>query len=163
TGPGDVQAVLEDIDRGLAERAVGLLSVGQGGLFDALAVPGKEPPTPARKFDRLTGELAAYIRAAWRDVPADPTRTRLALPANITVARERVHAEIPDAKPPGPLLLERLATLQELGTAECVPFVLPLLSSPDAEVQKLALGVLGCVGGRGTADAILKAYPRMPA
>ncbi|HUR53934.1 MAG TPA: PVC-type heme-binding CxxCH protein, partial [Gemmataceae bacterium] len=60
-------SLLEDLDRGLAERSVGLPDVGQGGLFETFAPPGREPAKPARKFDPLTPELCEFIGRAWED------------------------------------------------------------------------------------------------
>lgn len=155
-------ALSEDLDRGLSERAVGLPPVGQGGLFDALAAPGTEPAKPARKYEPLTPELAALIRSAWEASPTSAARTRLALRAGVTAARDRVHADLVDPTTSRPLLLERLTTLEELGTESCVPPVLGLLASHHADVQLLALSVLGRVGGPGVGEAILKAYPSLP-
>jgi putative heme-binding domain-containing protein len=155
-------ALYEDLDRGLAERAVGLPSVGQGGLFDALAAPGAEAPKPTRKYEPLTPELTVLIRAAWEESPTSAARTRLALRAGVATARDRVHADLADPKTPRPLVLERLATLDELGTDSCVPVVLGRLASDRADVQLLALSVLGRADGPGTGDAILKAYPSLP-
>jgi putative membrane-bound dehydrogenase-like protein len=160
---GELAAALEDLDRGLAERAVGVPSVGQGGLFDALARPGTSSARPARKFEPLSPELSEFIGTAWEDLPSSTVRLRLAIRAGIATAREFIHAELANPRTPRPLLLERLAILQELGDSGCMPAVLPLLASTDDEVQKLALGVLSRVGGPGVAGAILKAYPAMPA
>ncbi|HUR54097.1 MAG TPA: c-type cytochrome, partial [Gemmataceae bacterium] len=156
-------SLLEDLDRGLAERSVGLPDVGQGGLFETLAPPGREPAKPARKFDPLTPELCEFIGRAWEDLPADTVRVRLAMRAEIATAREFVHAELASAKSRRSIVLDRLAILQELGDAGCVPVVLPLLASTDADVQKSALTVLAHVGGAEVGEGILKAYPAMPA
>lgn len=156
-------ALLDDLDRGLAERSVGLPPVGQGGLFENLAAPGTEAPKPAKKFDPLTPELAAFIRTAWAESPTNATRTRLALRAGLAAAHDRIHADITDPNTAKPLLHERLATLEEFGTAASVPVVRPLLTSTDAEVQKHALAVLGRVGGPGVGDTIIAAYPTLPA
>jgi len=160
--PEELAGALEDLDRGLAERAVGLPSIGQGGLFDALAKPGSNPTGPVRKFDALTPELSEFIGTAWEDLPAATVRVRLAIRAGSATAREFVHAELANPETPRLRLLEGLAILQELGDAGCVPSVLPLLASRDAEVQRLALGVLSRVGGPKVVEAILKAYPAMP-
>jgi len=158
----DRAALYEDLDRGLSERAVGLPPVGQGGLFDALAAPGSETPTPTRKYESITSELTAVIRAAWEELPTNAARTRLALRAGVTAARDRVHADLADPKTPHPLLLERLATLDELGTDSCAPAALGLLASDDADVPLRALTVLGRFGGPRVGGAILKAYPSLP-
>jgi putative membrane-bound dehydrogenase-like protein len=158
----EIPTVLGDLDRGLAERAVGLPTVGQGGLFDNLAAPGTERPKP-RKFDPLTTELREFIGRAWEDFPDVTVRIRLAFRADIPTAREFVNAELANVRTPRAVLVDRLAVLEELGDAGCVPVVLPLLASADAEVQRRALAVLARVGGTGVGDAVVKAYPRMPA
>src|SRR5205823_2073009 len=80
--PAERQALLADLDRGLAERAVGLPPVGQGGLFDALAPPGAAPPKP-RKYEPLTPELKELIRVQWSGTKTSELTTRLALRAGI--------------------------------------------------------------------------------
>ncbi len=66
--------LLEDLDRGLAERAVGLPAVGQGGLFDTLAAAGTRTAEAAAKFDPLTPELSEFIASAWRATPTERRR-----------------------------------------------------------------------------------------
>jgi putative membrane-bound dehydrogenase-like protein len=155
-------ALLADLDRGLAERAVGLPAVGQGGLFDALATPGGAQPKP-RKYEPLTPELAELIRAQWSAAPASELATRLALRAGIAAARDAVHDDLRASKTPRQLLIERLAVLEELGTPECVSLVQPHLVAKDAEVQRRALAVLARVGGTDGGAVVLKAYPSLPA
>jgi putative membrane-bound dehydrogenase-like protein len=157
------KTLLEELDRGLAERSVGLPAVGQGGLFETLAAPGTGSPKPPRKFEPLTPELQHITTSQWSGAMTSELRTRLALRVGDGWARERVHKDLADPNTPRQLLVERLAVLEELGDATCIPVVLPHLTSKDAEVQKRALGVLARVGGADTGDAIIKAYPAMPA
>jgi putative heme-binding domain-containing protein len=152
----------EDLDRGLAERSVGLPPVGQGGLFDKLAVPDSEPTQPARKYEPLTPDLEQLIHSAWAESRTSELTTRLALRAGNGDARQRVHADIADPMTSRQFLLERLAVLEELGDATCIPVVKPHLRSSDAEVQRRALAVLGRHGGAAIGDEIVKAYPGMP-
>ncbi len=156
------RSLLEDLDRGLAERAVGLSSVGQGGLFDTLAAPGAEPPK-ARKYEPLTPELRACIAEVWGDAKTDALATRLALRAGIGAVRDHVHDDVANARTPRQLLVERLTVLEEFGDAAGAGVVRPHLTSPDAEVQKRALVVLARVGGTDSGAAIVKAYPALPA
>jgi putative membrane-bound dehydrogenase-like protein len=157
----ELKTLLEDLDRGLAERAVGLPLVGQGGLFDTIATPGIEPPKP-RKYEPLTPELKEFIGQLWRQAPTSQLTTRLALRAGLGEVRNRVHDDIASSKA-RQSLTERLAVLEELGDATCISVVQPHLTSPDAEVQKRALTVLARFGGADTGAAIVKAYPAMPA
>ncbi len=161
---GDVEqwSLLKELDRGLAERAVGLPAVGQGGLFDALAAPGAEQPK-ARKYEPLTPELREFIARLWGVAKTDSLATRLALRAGIGQARHEVHNDLAYGTTPRQLLVDRLTVLEELGDAACAGTVRPYLTSADAEVQTLALAVLARVGGTNTGDAIVKAYPAMPA
>ena len=161
--PADRATVLPDLDRGLAERAVGLPAVGQGGLFDALAAPGAEPAAPRRTFDPLTPDLADLIRSTWQEAPADAVRTRLALRAGVAAARDRVRADLAGPNPPRPAVLGRLAVLEEFGGEGDVPAALPHLASADPDVQRAALAVLARAGGAGAGAAIVKAYPALPA
>jgi hypothetical protein len=124
--------------------------------------PGRET-APPRKYDPLTSDLADLIRAAWADAPGDAVRTRLALRAGVAAARERVHAEVAGPDTPRPARLDRLAGLEVLGDAACLPAVLPLLASRDADVQAAALAVLAHVGGAEAGAAVVSAYPALPA
>jgi putative membrane-bound dehydrogenase-like protein len=155
-------SLLEELDRGLAERSVGLPAVGQGGLFESLATPGSEPPKSSRKYEPLTPELRGFIADQWRAAPTGMITTRLALRADIDGARRRVHADIDDHKTPRLLLLDRLALMEEFGDAACLKFVEPLLNSSDQEIQKRVLGVLSRAGGPETGETIAKAYGKLP-
>jgi putative heme-binding domain-containing protein len=154
-------ALLPDLDRGLAERAVGLPAVGQGGLFDTLAPPGAATPKP-KKYEPLSRELRDLIANHWQHTKKDELSTRLALRANLPEARDCVLADVADANSPRKLLVERLAVLEEFGTEKCAPMVERLLTSKDAEVQKRALAVLARVGAATSGSAIVKAYGAMP-
>ena len=60
----------------------------------------------------------------WKRVPAAVAWRAsgcLALRAAVTEARVRVHADVADAKTPRPLLLERLAVLEEIGDVRRCP------------------------------------------
>lgn len=155
------KSLLEDLDRGLAERAVGLPSVGQGGLFDTIATPGAEPSKP-RKYEPITPELKEFVLHTWRNAKSSELTTRLALRAGLGEARECVHDDVANPKTPHPLLVARLALLEELGNADCLTVVQPHLISSDAEVQKRAFTVLARVGTAGTGEVIMKAYPNLP-
>jgi putative heme-binding domain-containing protein len=151
---------LADLDRGLAERAVGLPLVGQGGLFDTIAAPETAPPKP-RKYEPITAELKEFISQLWQVARTSELTTRLALRAGIGEARDRVHDDIASSKTPQQFLVERLSLLEELGNPACITVVQPHLTSLDAEVQKRVLAVLARFGGTDTGDAIVKAYPTM--
>src|SRR5262249_49316742 len=95
--------------------------------------------------------------------PASAVRTRLALRADVAGVRARVLADVTDSKTPRPLLLDRLTALEEFGIESSATAVPPLLNSPSPDVAARALAGLPRVGGRGAGDAILAAYPALPA
>ena len=161
-GSKDDSTLLDDLDRGLAERAVGLPPVGQGGLFEKLAPPEAQPASPARTFDPLPGELVLFLHAQWQKEPTSPVRTRLAFRAGLPTVRERVHEDLEDPKTPRPLLLERLTLLEDIGGPTSVTVVRPFLTSTDVEVRNRALGVLARLGGAEAGSAIVAAYPTLP-
>jgi putative membrane-bound dehydrogenase-like protein len=160
--PFERKTLIDDLDRGLAERSVGLPAVGQGGLFETLATPDSKPPKP-RKFEPLTSELIAAAIGPWQTERTSVPATRLALRVGAGLVRERVYKDLADTNTPRQLLIERLAVLQEVGDDTCVQVVLPHLASSDAEVQKLTLGILARVGGANVGDAIVNAYATFPA
>lgn len=156
----DRPASLAEFDRGLAERSVGLPSVGQGDLFGPFAKPDKEVK-PIRKFEPFTADQAEWIEWFWNAAPEDAVRTRIAMRAGVSAARDRIHKNVVDS--PKPRTLECLAILIELGDIAAAPLVVPHLSSKDAEIQRAALAVLTKLGGAETGRAILDAYPKLPA
>jgi putative membrane-bound dehydrogenase-like protein len=156
------ESLLDSLDRGLAERAVGPPTIGQGGLFESLAAPGTRPAKPTKSFEPITPELGLAASRAWSGARTSELATRLALRVGDGEARERVLKDIVDPNTPRQLLVERLSVLQEFGDAASVPAALPHLTSRDAEVQKLALAALARLGGEEVGSAIVSTYPTMP-
>jgi putative membrane-bound dehydrogenase-like protein len=153
----------EDLARGLSERAVGTPAVTQGGLFESVAAPGKLTAEPARKYEPLTDELQTLIRNVWRGAKSNTLLTRLAIRAGIREASEHVIDDLANPKLPRPLLMQRLAILEEFGDASCLSRVQPHLDSADAEVQKRVLALLARVGDAKTGEALTSRYRTMPA
>ncbi len=158
----DQKTLFEHLDRGLAERAVGPAAVGQGGLFEALAAPPGDIPPPRRKVEPATDELKTLIWQTWRRGSSSPLLTRLAYRIGEGPV-EQIRQELADPNTPRQLLLERLELLEEVGTEADTRAVLPHLASKDAAVQARALAVLGRAGGVGVGEAVVAAYPALPA
>lgn len=153
-------SLLEDLDRGLSERAIGLPSVGQGGLFDKLASPdvGQQP---LRKYEPLSPDLLALILGEWRGEQTNELTTRLALRAGLAESRKRVYADLADPATSRQLLLQRLAVLERLDEAVPTSALLPFFTSADREVQKRVLAIIARDSEADAGDAIVKAYPAM--
>ena len=153
---------LAALDRGLSERTVALGGMGMSGLFDAFASPEKAGEVPARGYEPLTQELVDFSRKAWRAVPADPLRLRLALRAGISEASEAARSELaaPSTAPARQRAL--LELFADLGTARDVPVVLALLDRvPPIEVQSAAIDVLARHGDDGVMEKLLERYPKV--
>lgn len=158
--PKERLAAYPDLDRGLAERAVPLPDVGQGGLFESQAVPGKTK-SPGKSFQPLPVEMLTYLGKEWAADPTSPLLSRLALRAGISACRERVHADLSQGS--ATLRKDRLKLLEELGDESSIPVVLPFLTGEDAELTGAALAVVARFSQPAIGKAILDAYPRYPA
>ena len=68
------------LNRGLAERTIGLLEPGDAGVFSEVAVLEKPSEAgPARKYEPLTPELRDYVVTQWTESRDDLLLLELAL------------------------------------------------------------------------------------
>jgi putative heme-binding domain-containing protein len=156
--------VLEALDRGLTERSVAAGGMGTDGLFESAAAARSPAPKPVRRFEPLTSELAHAIARAWKADPADATRLRLAIRAEVpgAAATAREQAASPVTPPARSVLL--LGILAELGGAESVPVALGLLEDRHPpEVQSAALDLLARAGDDRITPRLLDCYITGPA
>jgi putative heme-binding domain-containing protein len=155
---------LEALDLGLAERATVLGGMGTAGLFEKVATVEKGSPTPGRRFEPLTKELAEFIRSAWRAEPRDVTALRLAIRVGIAEATRSVTAEVAAANTPPERRRALLGLLAASSTPDAVPAALGLLGGGQPpEVQSAALDVLAHFGGERVTERLLAYYPEAPA
>ncbi|WP_435011596.1 PVC-type heme-binding CxxCH protein [Tundrisphaera lichenicola] len=151
---------LAALDRGLAERSVSTGGMGMAGLFGPVAVPEKEKPALARRFEPIAESLARAIEVAWRDDPADLLRLRLAIRAEVAGARASVLEGAATPATPPARRRELLGLLADLGDSRAAPVALAILEGnnpPDVQIE--ALEVLARHGDDRSAARLLECYP----
>jgi putative heme-binding domain-containing protein len=151
----------ELLRKGLAERAIGLQGIGQGGLYgEQAAGAAGDPTTEVRSYEPLTRSLKAFIAALSQEHPDDPVLLELALRAGIDDAYPTLKAAAfhSDQKP------ERLASLfallREFGQPDLVPSLVQQLNEKQPDLVKLAaLDVLATHETTAVTSALIAAYP----
>jgi len=134
---------------GLAERGASPSGVGQGGLYESLAVRTGSPPP--RVHPPVVGALAEAIAAAFAARPDDLLPLELAIRAGVPGSGARLVAllQVPADEPSR---VAQLRLLREAGiegtTAAALPFV--AAGVPDA----VALAALDAIDARGGADEL---------
>jgi putative heme-binding domain-containing protein len=163
TGAYQAEA-LTALDRGLSERSVSPGGMGMAGLFGSVAIPDRETSARTRRFEPLTVGLADAIAAAWRAVPADILRLRLALRAGVAGASSAVLTGAADPVTAPARRRELLGLLADLGDSQSVPVALGLLEGDHPpDVQDAALDVLARRGDDRAMAKLLERYSRPPA
>jgi putative heme-binding domain-containing protein len=154
-------ATHEYLRKGLAERAVGLLGIGQGALFgEQAADAAAEPAAEARHYELVNAPLKEFIADIWREKPDDASRLEIALRGGVegtypALKRAALH---PYAKPEQRAQLFTL--LREFGEPDVVPALLGLikLKQPDA-VKLSAIDVLAVNENPSVTAELIAAYP----
>ena len=156
-----LEAALQALDQGLAERGATLAGLGQGGLFEEVAaVTGEPAREPERKYEALTSPLKGWIRNNWSAEPRDLNRTRLAVRAGIEEAYEGVLGVLRDPSSPEDHRLAMLDLLRDLGRPDCIPAVLNQLDRRQSPTVRLrALDVLARFESNDVAKRLLDSYP----
>ena len=97
--PENHNAAHESLRHGLAERAVGLSDVGQGGLFQQHARADQAALSASpRQFEPLADELKTHIRKLWQREPADLLYLEFALRASLDDAYQQLLQLVADAR-----------------------------------------------------------------
>jgi putative membrane-bound dehydrogenase-like protein len=129
----------EHLRKGLAERAVGLQGIGQGGLFgDQAAGAGGDPRTEVRRYESLTPSLKSFISALWRQNPDDPASLELALRAGIDQAYSALKASAFRPDQAFELRASLFALLREFGQPDLAPSLIQELTAMQPDSVKLA-------------------------
>ncbi len=159
TPTAHLDEMLSELATGLAERARGLVDVGQGGLFEATAVVGTSQPASAeREFAEPTPELVALLEGYWRARPNHPTRLELALAVESRAAYVALLEALDEPQASQDLLLGRLTLLYRFGQADCIAAVTRVMQAGKSEAVTLqAVRVLARLGGPDVTEALLAA------
>ncbi|MFN0195962.1 MAG: PVC-type heme-binding CxxCH protein [Planctomycetaceae bacterium] len=147
------------LEQGLSERSVGMVGVGQGGLFQFTAENESDVRT-SRPFAPLTPELLEIVDSIWQQDPGQTLRLKLAIRAGLEEAYAQLLQVVADPQSENAALLVSLEILRELGKEDCVPDVLNRVDPRQpVDVQLAAIGVLGRFGDEHVAERLLELYP----
>lgn len=153
------QASLEHLNLGLAERAVDLPAIGQGGLFEEQAAAEPSAPARSRHHEELPEPLAAYIAELWKQQPTNLLYLELALRAGIDHASSELVAQTRNAGQDLEQLTAMLKLLGEFGTTDSAPLIIERLTSSQTDAIKHVL--LNAIANWGSSDitqALLTEY-----
>jgi putative heme-binding domain-containing protein len=158
----ELPAAHEHLRLGLAERAVGLQGIGQGGLFGQHAGAAGEPTAEARHYEPLPDDLKQYISRLWREQPHDVTRIELSLRADLDGARPALKGLAFGSDVAAPQRVALLALLREFRTPDAARELLKLIGDEQPEaVQIAALEALAGDDSSDIAENLLARYEAM--
>lgn len=147
----DATAALDAIRTGLAERGTGLDAIGQGGLFESVAVK-RDTVRPPRGSAPVEGPLREAIAAAWHAHPDDLLALEAAIRAGLPGSGEHLLSRMGDPAAGDEARLACLTIVAAAGVeggGEAARAL--LLSAPGDEI---ALGAIEAIDARGGAEEI---------
>jgi putative membrane-bound dehydrogenase-like protein len=155
-------AAHEELRKGLAERAVGLQGIGQGGLFGQHAGEAGEASAESRHYDPLSDNLKQYIERLWRERPHDVTRIELALRGDLDDARQALTTLAFSSDISASQRVALLALLREFKLTNVAQELWALIvpEQPEA-VQIAALDALAGNESSDIAESLLTRYEAM--
>lgn len=150
----------EYLRKGLAERAVGLQGIGQGGLYgDQAAGAAGDPITELRHYEPLSSALKEFIATLWQQKRNDPARLELAFRAGIDSAYPELKTaafrsdQSPEQRAPF------FALLSEFGQPDVAPTLVKQLNGKQPDAIKLAaLDVLAAHDDPSVTAALTDSY-----
>src|SRR5262249_12574971 len=129
----------EYLRMGLAERAVGLQGIGQGGLYGDQAAGGTgDPATDVHRYEPVTRSLKSIIAALWQQHPDEAVPLELALRAGIDHAHPTLKAPAFQADQKPELRASLFALLREFGQPDLIPSLIQQLDTKQSDAVKLA-------------------------
>jgi putative membrane-bound dehydrogenase-like protein len=159
----ELPAAHEHLRTGLAERAVGLPGIGQGGLFGQHAGAEGEPVAELRHFEPLPDSLKQYISRLWQEAPHEVTRIELALRADLKGARQALKAIALNPGVAAPQRVSLLALWREFKIPDAQQDLLTLVAAQQPEpVQIAAVEALAGNENLEMANHLLDRYDAMP-
>jgi putative membrane-bound dehydrogenase-like protein len=151
--------------QGLAERAVGLGQIEQGGLFEQQAVQDDGQRNPARKYQPLSAGLRQFIKRRWQQAPNSPSTLKLALQGQINGAYltllDAICTESKADSQALEQLLAHLELLRKFGQPDAIPILLNLVEGNQPDPIKIsALEGLARFDSAQLIDSLLGLYPQ---
>ncbi|MDP7020238.1 MAG: c-type cytochrome [Pirellulaceae bacterium] len=155
-------SALAALQLGLDERASGLATIGQGGLFADFAAATGDATPQQRQFKRVSGSLRRFIYGKWKPQPTNAPAWRLALTCGVEEARDLLLQRLADERLPSEA--EKQTTLRLAAgfiAKDEAPLLLRFLSpNENATTQLAALDALSRFPSESLSDAVLENYPR---
>jgi putative membrane-bound dehydrogenase-like protein len=141
---------LAALDQGLAERA-GVETPPDPGVFGRFAQQNTWGPNERRLYAPVSGALRTAIEKLWREQPSDPSRTRLALRADIPgVADAALRA------PSAPLLQALAEAAPQVDSARLIP----LFQQSDPQIVQAALTLAARFPSTAITTALIDVVPQ---
>ncbi|MCC7452103.1 MAG: c-type cytochrome [Anaerolineae bacterium] len=154
-------AALEQLNLGLAERAVDLHGLGQGSLFEQQAAVESLSSAESRHFEPLPEELKTYIAGFWRERPTNLLALELALRADIDQATGALVEQTRSAGTDLQQLTPLLDLLDEFSTDDAAPTVIEQLATAQTDdIKHALLNALANWGSSDVTQAILSEYTK---
>lgn len=157
------ETALKALNQGLSERA-GVPKPQETALYATLGKAERRPDqSPQREFAPIGGGLRSYIAARWYENQSDALRARLALRANVPGVEDHLLA-VATGTGPESERVTALQILEEMGSAQSVPRLLPLIQTGQPDNVRLgAIHALARFDDPAITAALLASYEGMPA
>ena len=132
-------AALEHLNLGLAERAVDLPEIGQGGLFEQQAAAVPLLLAEFSHVERPPKELVAYISDLWNQQPTNLLYLELALRAGLEQASDVLVTQTRNSGQDLTQVTALLNLLGQFGTADSAPMLIERLATSQTDAIKHVL------------------------
>jgi len=144
---------------GLSERAVGLSTVGQGGLFEQEAQSDQGANIKdSREFDSVSKALSEYIKVQWQMNRSDLGLLELALLSKSLTAHQHLLALVQESEN-HELQSKAIQLLEKYGQEDAVGVLLQVFSEAETgELKSATLGALAKWEAVEVTQAVLAAY-----
>ncbi len=152
-------AALDHLRMGLAERAVGFIGIGQGGLYEQQAATAGQVSEEARQYELLTDALRNYLGQQWQEEKSNPTLFEMALRIGVDGAYEYLRQAIVDADATPDQSVILLGLLREFGQSDAITLALPFVDGRHSDAVTLAaLSVLARFDSQEVTEFLLTIY-----
>ncbi len=155
-------AAIDQLRVGLAERAVGLQTIGQGGFLTGQAADADDAKPERRSFQPIDGELKELIQNAWTTGPRDAQHIELALRGGVDEAHSALTALAFGSDVDEKQRVDAIGLLREFSGSDDALALLKLIDGKSSDAVKLAvLGVVASFDRPEIAQTLITAYPRL--
>lgn len=157
-----LDSALQSLRDGLAERSVQTSRVGQGNLFESVALPDVDAEMPpARQFEPVSGPLFEFIQTLWKRERNHKLALEIALQCAIKEAHEYLRNTLVDSRQENLDFDTASVLLGKHGHAEDTSILLKKMSNEDSESRLLLLvDTLAKLANEDLSSRMLEFYAR---